>query len=94
MDPLLKSLLGSFFRWFFTFTATWLVSRGVLTTGDATELITGATALLVTLAWALITRYRSRIKLLTALDSPAGTTLAEVNEKIKAGNGATLAGAQ
>lgn len=92
MDPFLKSLLGSFFRWLFTGAAAWLVSRGVIDAGGSAELLTGAVAAAMTLTWAIWTRYKSRIKFLTALESPVGTSEADVKAKVAAGLGATLGG--
>jgi hypothetical protein len=90
MDPFIKSIIGSIMRWLVTGVAAWLVSRGVLASGDSAEVIAGATTLLITLVWTLYQKYCARVKFLTALESPAGTSEAKVDAKIAAGAGAPL----
>ena len=89
MNPLFVSILGSLFRWALTLLAGWLVEHQVWAQDEAGGYVAGLTLALVTLCWAVWTRYKSRIKFLTALESPAGATEAHVIEKIAEGKGAS-----
>jgi hypothetical protein len=90
MNPLFAAILGSFIRWGLTILATWLVEHGVWSSGDSATYVTGLTLGAVTLAWSLWSRYKSRIKFLTALELPSGSSEQYVNETIAKGKGATL----
>ncbi len=90
MYELIVIMLGSLLRmlllgWFAT-----LIERGIWTEGQITTLATGVAGFIVVAAWALWTRYRARLKFLTALDSPRGTDEATILAKIKAGEGAKI----
>jgi hypothetical protein len=90
MSQLIVTLLSSLLRmvllgWFAT-----LIERGVWTEGQLTSLATGLAGFIVVAGYALWNHYRNRLKLLTALETPAGATEAEILEKIKKGTGATI----
>ena len=90
MNPLFVSIMGSFIRWGLTILAAWLVDHHVWSSGEATSYVTGLTLGVVTLAWALWNRYKSRIKFLTALELPGGSSEQHVNETIAQGKGASV----
>lgn len=70
--------------------AGWLVQHGVWTEADATTYVAAAAMALVALGWSLWSKYRGRVKLLTALTMPQGTTEGQVKAHI-AGGGLTPA---
>jgi hypothetical protein len=90
MNPLFVSILGSFIRWALTLGAGWLVEHQVWAQDEAGGYVSGLTLALITLLWAVWTRYKSRVKFLTALEAPAGATEAHVIEKIADGKGAAV----
>ena len=90
INPLFISIAGSFLRWGLTLAAAWLVQHGVWSANDETGYVTGLTLAGVTLLWSLWTRYKSRIKFLTALESPPGTDEAVIAAKVAAGLGAKV----
>lgn len=90
MNPLLQSAIGSILRALLAGAAGWFVQRGIWTADAANEYLTALVLFLLTIGWALWTRYKSRIKFLTALEAPAGTSEAAVKAKIAEGKGATL----
>lgn len=83
MPALFAAILGSFIRFGLTALATWLVTKGVWSTNDSSEFVTGLTIALVTLIWSLWQKYRGHIKFLTALDLPAGSSPEQVKEKMQ-----------
>ncbi len=89
MNPLFVSILGSFIRWALTLGAGWLVEHQVWAQDEAGGYVTGLTLALVTLLWAVWTRYKSRIKLLTALESHPMSEDA-LHAKIADGKGASV----
>ena len=90
MHPLLQAALGSILRWALTFLAGFFVEHGIWSQDEASAYIAGAVVAILTLAWSLWQKYHSRIKFLTALQSPAGTSEATVDAKINTGTGAKL----
>jgi hypothetical protein len=91
---LLLEALGSIARWLLAGLMGYFVAKGVFTAEQAESytraLSYAAAAGAVSLGWSLWQKYHSRIAFLTALDSPAGTTPAQVAGKIAAGKGAPL----
>lgn len=90
MNPLLQSALGSILRALLAGLAGWFVQRGVWTQDAANEYLTAGVLFILTILWAVWTRYKDRLKFLTALDAPAGIPEEHVTEKIKLGMGAKL----
>ena len=72
MNPLLQSALGSILRALLAGLAGWFVQRGVWTQDAANEYLTAGVLFILTILWAVWTRYKDRLKFLTALDAPAG----------------------
>lgn len=90
MNPIAAAALGSVFRAGLMFLAGWLVQRGVWTGAEAETYVTAAAIALVTLAWSIWNKYKGRIRLLTALDAPPGTSEKHVDALIESGRGAEM----
>lgn len=85
MNPILASALGAILRWLLAFGAGVLVEHGIWTQEDAATYVAGAAVALLALGWSLWNKYRGRVKLLTALAMPKGTTEATVVKHIASG---------
>lgn len=92
MAQLLITMLGSLLRMALLAAFGALIQRGVWTEGQVEQVALGLAGLIAVAAWALWNHYKNRLKFLTALESPAGTSEAHVIDKMKAGTGATLSG--
>lgn len=90
MSPLLQAALASILRKGLTVLATFLVTHGIWTHGEATEYVAGLTLFLLSIGWSAWKTYKDRLKFLTALQVPAGTSEATVNRLVGTGTGATL----
>lgn len=97
MGPLLLEFLAVVLRWGITTIFAVLVDRHVLSSaaGDHFSTEFGKHALylaglLLALGWGLVAKYRGRIRFLTALHSPSGTSEEDVNRQVKQGGGASL----
>lgn len=85
MNPLLVDALGSILRWLLALVAGHLVQRGIWTQADAATYVAAASVALLSLGWSLWSKYRSRLKLLTALASPVRTCEHALEQHIKSG---------
>lgn len=101
MNPFVLELLGVAFRWLVTSIGAYLVAHHMLQPDQEATFRDHAMTYLLghVVIWAPLvsglllsiwTKYRSRIKFLTALESRPGTSEAEVKEIVKNGMGATL----
>lgn len=71
MNPILKEALGSIIRHVLGFGAAFLVTSGVWQQADAEKYVAAAAIGILAVGWSLWQKYKSRIKLLTALGTPA-----------------------
>jgi hypothetical protein len=94
MQQLIMIMLGSLLRMLLLAASGALIERGVWNQDQIGQIATGLAGIIVVGAWALWTHYKSRLKFLTALESPVGTTEADVHAKIKAGLGAPIGSGQ
>ena len=85
MNPLVQQAIGSILRWALTFVAGCLVNRGIWTGAEAEVYVGSLSIAIVTLGWSFWIHYRSRVRLLTALTMPPGTTENDVKAVIKSG---------
>lgn len=90
MNPLLQDAIGSILRFFLAGAATWLVQHGIWSSTAAETYVGAASLALVSLGWSLVNKYKSRLKLLTALTMPVGTTEQDVTDHIAAGGAVPL----
>ena len=88
MAQLLLIMLGALLRMLLLAAFGALIQRGVWTEGQVEQLAVGLAGFLVVAGYALWNHYKNRLKFLTALETPAGTTEADVLAKVKAGLGA------
>lgn len=84
INPLLAAAVGAFFRWALTFVAGYVVKAGIWTGDEATTYVVAGTAALVSLAWSLYQKYRTKVVVQAALDARPGTTEAELRTYMKA----------
>lgn len=97
MDPLLSEFLGAVARWLLASIGSYFIAHHVLT-ADQTDRFTGAVLAHLALwlpvggalVWSLVAKYKDRVKFLTALQAPAGTTEASVNARVENGMGASV----
>lgn len=73
MNPLLSAWLGALIRALIGPALTWVALRIGLDEGDATVATVAVTGVALNVAWVLWTKYRDRLRFLTALDMPGGT---------------------
>ena len=71
-----------------------LIERGIWTQDQLGQIAIGMAGVLVVGAWSLWNHYKNRIKFLTALEAPPGTTEAKVDATIKAGLGVPATGGE
>ena len=87
MNPMVQAALGAIIRWGLTFLAGYLVRYGVWSSGESEAYVAAASIAGATLIWSLWQKYKTRLKFLTALDMPAGTSEKKVDDRIKSGGG-------
>ena len=85
MNPILQEALGSLLRWTLMLGAAYIVKKGIWTEGDATKYVEAGVVALLTLGWSLWEKYKSRIKLLTALTMPIGSTENDLKAAVSTG---------
>jgi len=83
-------IIGTLLRSLIMVGAGWLVAHGMLPQGSTEEWVGAVVLVVLGVLWSLYQKYVERIKLLTALQSKAGTTEEEVVAKIASGQGARL----
>ena len=84
MYQLIVIMLGSLFRMLLLAAFGALVERGVWNQDQIGQIAAGLAGLVVVGGYALWNHYKNRIKFLTALEMPPGTTEAHINEKLSA----------
>lgn len=85
MNPILSAALGSILRWALAAGAGYLVKAGIWTGSDAETYVAAGALGLLGLGWSLWNKYHGRVKFLTALTMPAGTTENDVKLHIALG---------
>ncbi len=63
--------------------STWLISNGIISADQNTELIAGIALGVVTVVWSIVSKYNVMGWILTALAHPKGTTFDDLTEAIK-----------
>lgn len=87
MNPLLVDAIGAILRWALGGLAVWFVDHHIWTQSEASSYVAAAAMSLIALGWALWAKYKSRLKLVTALSMPQGSTEHQVEQKISGGIG-------
>lgn len=85
MNPIAQEAIGSILRWGLAIVAGYLVKQGIWTDAAATTYVMAASLALLSVGWSLWQKYHDRVKLLTALTMPAGTTENQVIAKVASG---------
>lgn len=90
-------LLGMIVRYVIAASIAWLAAHQVVPAADTGRVTTALldyapyiTGFVLMVAWAVWVKVKARIKFLTALEAPAGTTEHQVDKRIANGAGATL----
>lgn len=79
MNPLVTQMLSSLCRQIAIALGAWLVSRGVLKSGDTETFVSGAVVLFLGVATTLYTVYKKRVEKLSALAAPRETSETELH---------------
>lgn len=91
---LLLEALGSIARWLLAGLMGYFVAHGVFSQAAAdnyTHALAGALAAgAVSLGWSLWQKYSAKLKILTALSMPAGSSVEQLQQKVDSGMGAKL----
>lgn len=74
MNPMLSAWLGAALRALIGPALTWVALRIGMDEGDATVATLALTGVLLNVLWVLWTKYKDRLKFLTALESPSWAT--------------------
>ena len=82
MNPILQAALGSIIRWALAILVGYMVKHGIWEDTEAKTYVAAGTIAILTLGWSLWQKYHSRIKILTALTMPEGSTENELNTQI------------
>lgn len=85
-------VIGTLLRGLLMTLAGWLVSQGLLPQGSTEEWVGGAALVILGLAWSVYQKYTHQVQVMTALESPAGMTHAELVAKIGSGKGSPVNG--
>ena len=85
MNPLLQEFLVASLRHLLTVFGVWLLTKGWVPfdRADIEKYAFGFAVLFVAWLWSMWNKYKSRIKFLTAMESPAGTPEADIDYKVK-----------
>lgn len=85
MNPILSAALGAVLRWALAGAAMFFVDHGIWTAGEASSYVLAGSLAILSLGWSLWNKYHGRVKFLTALAMPKGTTEDDVKSLVAAG---------
>ena len=89
MNPMVRDLLVSVFRYLLGYVGVWMVAKGIITADQSAayinEFSVGLAMAVIALGLGLWARFKSRQKLVTALSMPA-TSENVVKQEVKDGN--------
>lgn len=85
MNPMIRDYVVTLIRTLLLAGAGALVKSGLAEEGSFDELATGLATAIVTIGWALWSKYKARKHLVTALTLPQGSTENDVKAAIKSG---------
>lgn len=98
MTELFYEILGGWIRAVLVALSAWLLSHHLITADQGDRLTSELFAHIMLVApgvlamlWTAIAKYRSRVKFLTALEMPAGTTEDDVKARVMTGGGVPIA---
>jgi hypothetical protein len=90
LNPLLIEATASILRHVLTSGAVYLVARGIWTPEEASTYAAAAAMGLIGIGWSLYQKHEARIKLVTALAMPIGTTEETLEKTIAQGEQAAV----
>lgn len=85
MNPLLQSAIGSVLRYCLMLLVPWFVKHGIWTESASERYVEAAVAFLLAIGWSWWKIHSQRIKILTALTMPLGSTENDLKDKVAAG---------
>lgn len=87
MGTVIRSVLTGLLRYVLFAVSAWAVNKGIATQEEVELLISGLAGLLLVFGSLVWVKYRDRVKLLTALQLPRGSSERDVDHEIAAGGG-------
>lgn len=85
MGAVLMDILAGLLRYVLAGVISWLITNGIATEAQTTQVIAGLASAIALVGWMVWNKYRARVKLLTALTTPKGTTVDELKGLIARG---------
>ncbi len=82
MNPIFQAQLASLLRSLLWVLGTYLVRKGIWTNAIAERYIEGALPVIIALGWSYWKNHTNRVKVVTALAMPAGSTENDLNTQI------------
>ena len=86
MNPIAQSAIGSILRYGLMILATYLVKHGIWSESAAEGYVEAAVVALLALAWSWWKIHGNRIKILTALTMPQGSTEDDLKVQVATGS--------
>lgn len=86
MNPMVQQILTQLVRYTMVSVFAGFIQKGVLSSEQAEYVVVGVAGLMATVVWGVWVKYKDRLKLNTALASPAGTTEREAERMMKGGS--------
>lgn len=83
MNPMLSAWLGALLRAVLGPALTWIALRIGMDEGDATVAALALSGVILNIVWVLWTKYRDRLRFLTAIDASPSMTEQEIKEQAK-----------
>jgi hypothetical protein len=82
MTPIIQAQLASLLRSLLWVLGTYLVRKGIWTNAAAERYIEGAAPIIIALGWSYWKNHTNRVKVVTALAMPQGSTENDLNTQI------------
>lgn len=90
MNELFARFFGALTRFLLAGIAGWFVKKGIIDDNLSTDLLAAAVIGIPTLIWSLYQKYKDRVKFLTALQLPVGSTESDVEAVVDNGGARKL----
>ena len=83
MDEVFKNIIGTIVRSVLALVGGYLVSAGLVSDGQVQQIIGGLAVFLVAVIWGIINKYVWKKQVDTALELPAGSSVAKLQDVLK-----------